>query len=75
MNGIVSLCHFCEQHGPSVVFCTQAFHMTIQPDCDEQTLFQRSRENLVSNLKESLKSVEQDTNASLNKTGVTCPSC
>ncbi|XP_076045111.1 folliculin isoform X2 [Oratosquilla oratoria] len=25
MNAIVSLCHFCELHGPSVVFCTQAF--------------------------------------------------
>lgn len=25
MNAIVSLCHFCELHGPSVVFCTQTF--------------------------------------------------
>jgi len=25
MNGIVALCHFCELHGPSVLFCTQAF--------------------------------------------------
>lgn len=25
MNAIVSICHFCELHGPSVVFCTQAF--------------------------------------------------
>ncbi|KAK7077290.1 hypothetical protein SK128_014228 [Halocaridina rubra] len=25
MNAIISLCHFCELHGPSVVFCTQAF--------------------------------------------------
>jgi len=24
---LVSLCHFCELHGPSVVFCTQAFHV------------------------------------------------
>ena len=23
MDGIVAVCHFCEQHGPSVVFCTQ----------------------------------------------------
>src|SRR5690242_20304930 len=27
MNGLVALCHFCEQHGPSVIFCTQAFHV------------------------------------------------
>ncbi|XP_070580543.1 folliculin-like [Ptychodera flava] len=26
MNAIISLCHFCEVHGPSVVFCTQPFH-------------------------------------------------
>ena len=26
MNAIVSLCHFCEIHGPSIMFCTQAFH-------------------------------------------------
>lgn len=25
MNAIISLCHFCELHGPSVVFCTQTF--------------------------------------------------
>lgn len=25
MNAIVSFCHFCELHGPNVVFCTQAF--------------------------------------------------
>ena len=26
MNAIVSLCHFCELHGPSVLFSTQTFH-------------------------------------------------
>jgi hypothetical protein len=26
MNAIISLCHFCEVHGPSVLQCTQAFH-------------------------------------------------
>ncbi|XP_062515889.1 folliculin-like isoform X2 [Corticium candelabrum] len=26
MNAVVALCHFCELHGPSVVFCTQAFY-------------------------------------------------
>ncbi|KAK2567151.1 Folliculin [Acropora cervicornis] len=26
MNAIIALCHFCEFHGPSVLFCTQAFH-------------------------------------------------
>lgn len=23
MNAVVALCHFCESHGPSSVFCTQ----------------------------------------------------
>ncbi|XP_022095568.1 folliculin-like [Acanthaster planci] len=26
MNAVVSLCHFCELHGPSILFCTQSFH-------------------------------------------------
>lgn len=26
MNAIIALCHFCEKHGPSVMFCTQAYH-------------------------------------------------
>ena len=26
MNGIIALCHFCESHGPRVMFCTQAVH-------------------------------------------------
>lgn len=32
MNAIISLCHFCELHGPSVILCTQAFHT---PDPEE----------------------------------------
>lgn len=26
MNAILSLSHFCETHGPTVLFSTQAFH-------------------------------------------------
>ncbi|XP_033124582.1 folliculin-like [Anneissia japonica] len=26
MNAVMALCHFCELHGPSILFCTQAFH-------------------------------------------------
>ncbi|XP_063243550.1 folliculin [Bacillus rossius redtenbacheri] len=26
MNAVIGLCHFCELHGPSVLFCTQSFH-------------------------------------------------
>ena len=25
MNAIIALCHFCDQHGPQTLFCTQAF--------------------------------------------------
>ncbi|KAK3883195.1 hypothetical protein Pcinc_012469 [Petrolisthes cinctipes] len=35
MNAIVSICHFCELHGPRVVFCTQAFRDL--PDFDALT--------------------------------------
>ena len=33
MNAIISLCHFCEIHGPSVLFSTQAFHYTGDENC------------------------------------------
>lgn len=26
MNAIIALCHFCESHGPKVLFCTQPIH-------------------------------------------------
>ncbi|XP_035205474.1 folliculin-like, partial [Stegodyphus dumicola] len=26
MNAVIAVCNFCELHGPSVLFCTQAFH-------------------------------------------------
>ena len=25
MNAIISLCHFCEFHGPKIIYCTQPF--------------------------------------------------
>ncbi|GIX72726.1 folliculin [Caerostris extrusa] len=28
MNAVIAICSFCELHGPSVLFCTQAFHDT-----------------------------------------------
>lgn len=28
MNAIIALCHFCEAHGPCILFCTQAFHQS-----------------------------------------------
>ena len=39
MNAIIALCHFCELHGPKVLFCTQPFHFedrinTKEPDSD-----------------------------------------
>ncbi|CAG8719032.1 8400_t:CDS:2, partial [Racocetra fulgida] len=35
MNAIVSLVHFCEADGPSVIFCTQAFHDNAAEDIEE----------------------------------------
>ncbi|XP_066990996.2 triokinase/FMN cyclase, partial [Anabrus simplex] len=26
MNAVIAMCHFCELHGPSILFTTQAFH-------------------------------------------------
>lgn len=36
MNGLFALCHFCEQHGPRILSCTQAFHD--EPDVSEALL-------------------------------------
>jgi len=35
MNAIISLCHFCDLHGPSVITCTQAFHSPEPGNCCE----------------------------------------
>lgn len=32
MNAVISLCHFCENHGPSVLFSTQTFHSDQEGD-------------------------------------------
>lgn len=32
MNAIIALCHFCEGHGPQVMFCTQPTHPKEQVD-------------------------------------------
>lgn len=35
MNAIISLCHFCELHGPKVLFCTQPLHLEEKnAECD-----------------------------------------
>jgi len=36
MNAIVSLVHFCEVDGPSVIFCTQAFHANSVEDTSDK---------------------------------------
>jgi folliculin len=37
MNAIIALCHFCDHHGPTTIFCTQAFKYT---DCDSHQAYQ-----------------------------------
>eukprot|EP00127_Corallochytrium_limacisporum_P002811 Clim_evm24s141 gene=Clim_evmTU24s141 len=37
MNAIVSLNHFCDLHGPSVIFCTQAFHARKEEESDDES--------------------------------------
>lgn len=40
MNAIISLCHFCEVHGPQVLFCTQPLHpleRSTSTDSDDTT--------------------------------------
>lgn len=39
MNAVISLCHFCENHGPSVLFSTQTFHSAPEGDGDALSKF------------------------------------
>lgn len=54
MNAIISLCHFCENHGPSILFCTQAFHSVNTEDHLSQ-----STESTSSRDKDSVKNQQQ----------------
>lgn len=38
MNAVLSLCHFCELHGPNVLFATQVFHETKETTAPESQL-------------------------------------
>lgn len=46
MNAVIAICNFCELHGPSVLFCTQAFH-----DSEETQWTEVTDENTKSNVK------------------------
>jgi folliculin len=37
MNAIVALCHFCPEHGPRTLFCTQAFKYSDLPNNIEKS--------------------------------------
>lgn len=47
MNAVIAICNFCELHGPSVLFCTQAFHDSEETQWTEVP----SNENTKSNIK------------------------
>ncbi|XP_041363067.1 folliculin-like [Gigantopelta aegis] len=53
MNAIIALCHFCEVHGPRIVFCTQPFRQqepTTEIESDDASLssYRRVKSNSVS---------------------------
>ena len=43
MNAIIALCHFCHDHGPRTLFCTQAFKYV-----DDKTDFNMTQQTLAS---------------------------
>nr|CAG8511918.1 12966_t:CDS:2 [Entrophospora candida] len=65
MNAIVSLVHFCEVDGPSVIFCTQAFHENaIEETATEDFLNISRRPSLIT----SLRDLNSNSNSSNNNT-------
>ena len=59
MNAIVALCHFCELHGPKIVFCTR-------PDYNQlpQNLFDNKLTNFVAPLNNFLASANNSCSVS-----------
>ena len=52
MNAIIALCHFCDQHGPRTLFCTQAFKYTDHAQQQQQQ--QQQSGTTLNNLSELL---------------------
>ena len=59
MNAIISLCHFCELHGPKILFCTQTLRPQEpgDPEAEENGGMSAVSRERVSSLSERLKSV------------------
>ncbi|VDI77065.1 folliculin [Mytilus galloprovincialis] len=66
MNAIIALCHFCEGHGPQVMFCTQPTHPK------EQT--ELSHEEAAALLSNRVRSPSGDSPVS-SKSEHTCEGC
>ncbi|XP_052068682.1 folliculin-like [Mytilus californianus] len=66
MNAIIALCHFCEGHGPQVMFCTQPIHPK------EQT--ELSNEDAAASLSNRVRSPSGDSSVS-SKSEHTCEGC
>ncbi|KAG9300705.1 hypothetical protein G9A89_023503 [Geosiphon pyriformis] len=85
MNAIVALVHFCEVEGPSVMFCTQAFHANTSEDLVESShsdssgstspLFNQA--NSPDSAKDNIPANSRKDSFSINRTvpSSTCASC
>ncbi|XP_071489862.1 folliculin-like [Diadema antillarum] len=84
MNALIALCHFCEIHGPRVLFCTQAHH-AIDPqhvlggkDTDHKSSFgHHFHKRPRSSTNESLSSMNSDrtTCSSTSSSTELCEAC
>ncbi|KAK2156627.1 hypothetical protein LSH36_208g00025 [Paralvinella palmiformis] len=73
MNAIIALCHFCENHGPSIIFCTQVFHSESLLKSDTSLLLEDgkcSEESLPTGVP-----VDKNINSSVSKVEVKCEAC
>lgn len=77
MNAVIALCHFCEAHGPSAIFCTQTVRDTkILDDLnyfDEQQQFNLIRNCSICNsigIKTGIISKDSENNANFLSTQI-----
>lgn len=80
MNAIVSLVHFCEVDGPSVIFCTQAFHENAVEDIADCLSISSGRHSPVSDHAEGTKENstflnKKDPSNVSRSVPVSCASC
>jgi folliculin len=67
MNAIIALCHFCNEHGPRTLFCTQTFKYDDSSSSSSSSFSSSSSSSNEFDKKESIFSTDIEHNIDLNE--------